>query len=137
MVLVAATALAGAADATAKPVSVVRGNHYGARIFPTDALTVRDKNQVTGRRIHFRKGLDYPTVAGKVRSKGCTSKTYSICDAFRQLNKLDGFDLQPRVTVPFTGSIKLGSVNDKNFYIATRKGKFVSGLRQLTFDPKW
>jgi hypothetical protein len=136
MMLVAATALAGAADATAKPVSVVRGNHYGARVFPTDALTVRDKNQVTGRRIHFRKGLDYPTVAGKIRRKGCTSKTYSICDAFRQLNKLDGFDLQPRVTVPFTGSIKLGSVNDKNFYIATRKGKFVSGLRQLTFDPK-
>jgi hypothetical protein len=127
--------LASAAPATAKTVRVVRGHHYGATIFPSDSFTVGDKNQVTGRRVNFRKGVDYPNVGGKVK-RGCTSKTYSICDAFREMNKLDGFDLQPRVTVPFTGTVKLGSVNDKNFYIATRKGKFVSGLRQLTFDPK-
>ena len=125
---------APAAMAAAKPVSVKRGAHYGARIFPDNAFTVRDKRQLTGRRINFRRGLDYPIVGGRLKT-GCTSKTYSICDSFRQLNKLDGFDLQPRVTVPFSGSIRLSSVNDKNFFITTAGGAFASGLRQLTFDP--
>src|SRR3954451_21690780 len=119
---------------SAAAVSVKRGAHYGARIFPDNAFAVRDKAQLTGLRVRFRRGLDYPTVGGRVR-KDCTSRTYSICDSFRQLNKLDGFDLQPRVTVPFTGSIRLASVNDKDFFITTARGKFASGLRQLTFDP--
>jgi hypothetical protein len=125
---------APAAMAAAKPVSVKRGAHYGARIFPDNAFTVRDKRQLTGRRINFRRGLDYPIVGASLK-RGCTSKTYSICDSFRQLDKLDGFDLQPRVTVPFSGSIRLSSVNDKNFFITTAGGAFASGLRQLTFDP--
>src|SRR3954468_12434808 len=119
---------------SAAAVSVKRGAHYGARIFPDNAFTVRDKAQLTGLRVRFRRGLDYPTVGGRVR-KHCTSRTYSLCDSFRELNKLDGFDLQPRVAVPFTGGVKLGSVNDKDFFITTARGKFASGMRQLTFDP--
>src|SRR4051794_673398 len=122
------------AIAAAKPVSVKRGAHYGAPVFPDDAFTGRAKAQLTGPPWRLRRGLDYPNVGGRVR-KDCTSKTYSICDSFRQLNKLDGFDLQPRVTVPFTGAVRLASVNDKNFFITTTGGKFASGLRQLTFDP--
>jgi hypothetical protein len=121
----------GPADAT---VSVVRGKSYGSRIFPDDAFTVADKSQLTGRRIGFRQGIDYPKVGGVVQPS-CTSADYSICDAFAQLNKLDGFDLQPRVLVPFTGPIDLGSVNTSNFFISADDGAFVSGLRQLTFDP--
>ncbi|MEA2403908.1 MAG: hypothetical protein QOE08_555 [Thermoleophilaceae bacterium] len=114
--------------------SVVRGHHLGTRIFPDNTFTTRDTAQATGRRIHFRRAIDYPNVDGKLR-RNCTSRTYSICDAFSELNKLDGFDLQPRVTVPFNGGIRLSSVNDRNFYIASDRGAFVSGLRQLTFDP--
>jgi hypothetical protein len=69
-----------------------------------------------------------------VRS-ACDSTDYSICDAFAELNKLDGFDIQPRVTVPFTGPIDLNSVNDSNFFITDTASTFASGLRQLTFDP--
>src|SRR5437763_14368 len=130
---VALVAAFGASSAGAA-VTVKQGVGYGARIFPSNAFTVRDKRQVTGLRVHFRLGRDYPSVGGRVR-RGCTSKTYSICDSFRELGKLDGFDLQPRVTVPFTGSIRLGSVNDKDFFITTAGGVFASGLRQLTFDP--
>src|SRR5436190_6402552 len=129
---VALLAASGASSSAA--VNVKRGVGYGTRIFPSNAFTVRDKAQLTGLRVHFRLGRDYPNVGGRVR-KSCTSRTYSICDSFRELNKLDGFDLQPRVTVPFTGSIRLGSVNDKDFFITTAGGKFASGLRQLTFDP--
>jgi hypothetical protein len=115
-------------------VSVVRGSHYGTRIFPDNAFTTKDRAQVTGRRVNFRQGIDYPTVGGVVQPS-CDSTDYSICDAFAELNKLDGFDLQPRVTVPFTGAIDLGSVNDSDFFITDDAGNFVGGLRQLTFDP--
>src|SRR5207237_1087897 len=120
--------------AAASRIAVKRGANYGSRIFPSNHFTVRDPRQVTGLRVHFRKGLDYPSYKGRVR-RACGASDYSICDAFAELNKLDGFDLQPRVTVPFTGGIRLSSVNDTNFFISTRSGKFVSGLRQLTFDP--
>ena len=121
----------GSAGAT---VSVVRGTTYGSRIFPDNAFTVADASQLTGRRIDFREGIDYPNIGGVVQPS-CTNADYSICDAFAQLNTLDGFDLQPRVLVPFTGAINLASVNASDFFISTNKGQFVSGLRQLTFDP--
>jgi hypothetical protein len=115
-------------------VSVVQGAHYGQRIFPDDAFTVADPSQLTGRRVDFRQGVDYPIVNGAVQPS-CDTTDYSICDAFAELNHLDGFDIQPRVTVPFTGAIALDSVNDGNFWIESATGRFVSGLRQLTFDP--
>ena len=135
---VAVCALASLAAAlpvsAASATSVRRGAHFGNRIFPDDAFTTADKSQLTGRRVNFRRGVDFPAVNGVVK-RACTSANYSICDAFGQLNKLDGFDLQPRVTVPLTGAIKLDSVNDSNFFISDDRGAFASGMRQLTFDP--
>src|SRR5437016_8504803 len=125
------TGFSGSARST---VAVMHGPSYGSRIFPDNAFTVADASQLTGRRINFREGIDYPNIGG-VLQPSCTTADYSICDAFAQLNKLDGFDLQPRVLVPFTGAIDLGSVNASNFFISTDKGGFFSGLRQLTFDP--
>jgi hypothetical protein len=122
------------ADAKTQRVRVMRGDHVGARIFPDNFFTVRDRRQVTRRRVHFRLGRDYPTVGGVVKPR-CTSKTYSICDGVVELNKLDGFDLQPRVTVPFTGAISLPSLNGKDFFISNRHNRFVTGFRQVTFDP--
>ncbi len=112
--------------ASAAGVTVLQGNHYGARIFPDNFFTVPDATEVTGLRVNFREGIDFPT---------CDSTNYSICDAFAMLNNLDGFDLQPRVTVPLTGAVKLSSVDDSDFYITDANGVFVSGLRQLVFDP--
>src|SRR3954466_11183149 len=120
-------ALGAPVVAAAAPVSVKRGASYGARIFPSDAFTVKDKRQLTGRRVHFRRGRDFPIVNGHLKRR-CDTTSYSICDAYAQLNTLDGFDLQPRVTVPFTRAIKLTSVSDKNFFIATSKGKRVGGF---------
>src|SRR5436190_118750 len=124
---VALLAASGASSSAA--VNVKRGVGYGTRIFPSNAFTVRDKAQLTGMRVHFRLGRDYPNVGGRVR-KNCTSTPYSICDSFRELNKLDGFDLQPRVTVPFTGSIRLGSVNAMEFVITTGSGTVAGGLEK-------
>ena len=132
--LLFACALAPPPISAGPTVSVMRGRSYGSRIFPDDAFTVADASQLTGRRINFRQGIDYPNIGGVVQAS-CTNADYSICDAFAQLDKLDGFDLLPRVLVPFTGAINLGSVNASNFFISTDKGGFTSGLRQLTFDP--
>jgi hypothetical protein len=123
LVVALIVALALPAAAEAKSVSVRHGRGIHARIFPDNFFSVRDKRQLTGRRVH-------------IKPPHCTRATYSICDSYAELNHLDGFDLQPRVTVPFTGPIKLASVNDTNFSITTTKGKFVSGLRQLTWDPQ-
>src|SRR5438876_4716775 len=125
------TGFSGSAGST---VAVRHGLSYGSRIFPDNVFTVADASQLTGRRINFRQGIDYPNIGGVVQPS-CTNADYSICDAFAQLNKLDGFDLQPRVLVPFTGAINLGSVNASDFFISDDRGAFVSGLRQLTFDP--
>lgn len=116
-------------------VSVRRGSHLGARIFPSNAFSVRDRSQLTGRRVHFRLGVDYPLFRGRIRHR-CSSADYSICDAFAELNRLDGFDLQPRVVVPLTGRVRLSSVNASDFFITTGRGAYASGLRQLTFDPR-
>jgi hypothetical protein len=127
--------ITGAAGVSAAAtVAVKHGSSYGSRIFPDNAFTVTDKTQLTGRRINFRQSIDYPNVGGVVQ-RACTNADFSICDAFAELNKLDGFDLEPRVLVPFTGSIDLASVNASNFFITTDQGAFFSGLRQLTFDP--
>src|SRR5881409_1246189 len=125
------TGFSGSARST---VAVMHGSSYGSGIFPDNAFTVADASQLTGRRINFRQGIDYPNIGGVVQPS-CTNADYSICDAFAQLDKLDGFDLQPRVLVPFTGAINLGSVNASDFFISTDTGAFFSGLRQLTFDP--
>ncbi|MDQ6855798.1 MAG: hypothetical protein M3Z57_01835, partial [Candidatus Dormibacteraeota bacterium] len=112
--------------AAAAGVSILQGDHYGTRVFPDNFFTVPDSAQVSGLRVNFRPGVDYGA---------CDSTNYSVCDTFAMLNKLDGFDLQPRVTVPLSGAVKLSSVDDSDFYITDASGVFVSGLRQLVFDP--
>jgi hypothetical protein len=131
---IALLAAAPGAPAKSARVSVRHGKSIYARIFPSNRFSVRDRRQLTGRRVHLRRGRDYPNVGGTVQPR-CTSRTYSICDGVAEINKLDGFDLQPRVTVPFTGSIRLSSVTARDFFITDARGRFASGLGQLTFDP--
>ena len=103
---------------------MLHGSTYRTSIFPNDSLTVPDASQVTGKRVNFRVGIDYPA---------CDSTNYSVCDAFAMLNKLDGFDLQPRVTIPFTGPIDVSSVNDQDVFIQGPGGR--TQLMQLVWDP--
>ncbi len=71
--------------------------------FPTDRFTVADPSQNTGRRI----SLPMPDCA--VRRPDC--------DDLAVLNTLDGFNLQPRLSIPFDGAIDVTSVTSRTVFL--------------------
>lgn len=82
-------------------------------LLPTDRLTEADPRQLTGRRIRL------PLV-------NC-GEAPSSCDEINLLNGLDGWSVNPRMTLAFTGRVSLDSV--------TRESVFVLPLGQGPGDP--
>jgi hypothetical protein len=89
-------------------------------VFPNDRFTVADSRQVTGRRV----ALPVPA---------CNQANYSICDGIRLLNQLDGFDIHPRIYIPFSGAIDIKTVTGHTVYLDG--GPFKVSLVQLVLDP--
>jgi len=106
------------AASAAGPVSVLTGTTPETTVFPNDVFT--DADQLSGRRV-------------SVPVPACDSTFSSVCDAANLVNTLDGFDLQPRVAIPFTGPIQLDSVNSTTVYVEGPDGR--DGLRQIVWDP--
>lgn len=102
-------------------VHVLQGATPATAVFPNDRFTVPDRLEVTGRRV----ALPIPS---------CNAATSSICDSVRLLDELDGFDLQPRVTIPFSGAIDVASVTPDTVWVAGPSGQR-AGLFELVFDP--
>src|SRR3954453_1585722 len=71
--------------------------------FPSDRFTQPDWTQNTFKRVNLPK----PNCAVRV----------SDCQDVDVLNTLDGFNTQPRITVPFTGDIDLSTVNSDTMYL--------------------
>jgi hypothetical protein len=104
-------------------------------IFPSDAFTVADDAQKTGLRVK----LPLPDCSVRV----------SDCRDLALINVLDGFNLQPRVTVPFDGDIDPASVNSTNAFFVELGDADVDaatsgdekgtprliGVNQLVWDP--
>jgi hypothetical protein len=109
-----------AASAQSAPVAVRDGSTLETAVFPNDRFTVADAAQLTGRRVN----LPVPS---------CTPATRSACDAVAILNTTDGFDLQPRVFLPFTGDVDVATVTPESVYVEGPRGRV--GLQELTFDP--
>ena len=65
-------------------------------LFPSDGLTVRDRTQLTGRRI------DLPL-------PDCTTHL-TDCNTIGQLNTLDGFDIDPQIALTFNQPVDAESV---------------------------
>ena len=61
--------------------------------FPSDRFTVADPEQNTGRRV----ALPMPSE--------CTPENLSECEEVTSLNRLDGFNVTPRIAIPFDGEI--------------------------------
>jgi len=119
-VLVGGTLTATPASAAA-PVRVLTGSTPETAVVPNDRFTVPDGRQLTRRRV----ALPLPST--------CSDANSSVCDGIRLLNKLDGFDLQPRFFIPFSGAIDVRTVVPTTVYVDGPDGRV--GLQQLTFDP--
>ena len=102
-------------------VQVHTGSTPDTRIMPSNSFTVADSSQLTGIRIN----LPVPV---------CDATNSSVCDDLTLLNLQDGFDLRPRVTVPFTGPIDVSTVTGSDFYMTGPAG-FSTPITQLVWDP--
>jgi hypothetical protein len=87
-------------------------------VFPTDALTVRDRSQLTGRRI----ALPRPD---------CTALP-SKCEAADLLDQLDGFDLDPRIALRFDRPVDPARVAAAT---TIDDGRHHTGVERIVYDP--
>ncbi|MBW3621526.1 MAG: hypothetical protein KY461_14880 [Actinobacteria bacterium] len=95
----------------------------GEVLFPTDALTVPDAGQLTGRRL----ALPLPDCDTFVSS----------CNELRLLNELDGFDLDPRIAVRLEadpGDVA-AEFTDEVLYVEPVAGGDRIGLNRFVYDP--
>jgi hypothetical protein len=91
-------------------------------LFPSDALTVRDAAQLTGRRV----ALPLPDCA----------KSPTDCDTVRQLNQLDGFDIDPRIAIGFGSPVDPVSVA-AGTTVTPRDDRHAkpTGVDRVVYDP--
>jgi hypothetical protein len=95
--------------------------------FPSDRFTQRDSRQNTNQRVN----LPVPN---------CTTRP-SDCLDVALLNQLDGFNTQPRISIPFDGSIDPFTVTSETVFLV-RVGNLhedlpprVIGINQVVWDP--
>jgi hypothetical protein len=123
------------AFASAAPAAIAKGvvprfdlSDPSGSPFPSDRFTVSDATQLTGLRIHLPK-------------TDCNARP-SDCNDVDVLNQLDGFNLQPRVSIPFTGPIDPASVSSDSVFlvklgclVASCPGASRVGINQVVWDP--
>jgi hypothetical protein len=88
--------------------------------FPSNLYTTEDASQVTGVRVDLAK----PNCA--VRPSDCAD--------IDVLNTLDGFNIQPRISVPFSGPIDLATATSDNIFLVG-PGYRVVGINQVVWEP--
>ena len=100
----------------------------GRTLFPSDRFTVLDFTQNTFERVHLPK-------------PDCRAQPVA-CEDIDVLNTLDGFNPQPRLTIPFSGAIDVASVcSDTVFLVSLGStlggGSFGRkvGINQIVWDP--
>ena len=106
--------------------------------FPSDRFAVLDPQQITGLRVN----LPLPN---------CGSNP-SDCADITLLNQLDGFNLQPRLSIPFDGPIDVSTVNSSTIFLVQLPAAFslgsslegdalhgfhpnIIGINQVVWDP--
>jgi hypothetical protein len=89
--------------------------------FPSDRYTTPDATQLTGKRVALPK-------------PNCASFP-SDCQDVDVLNTLDGFNVQPRLSVPFTGALDPASVTGDTVFLVRLPDGAVTGINQVTWHP--
>ena len=88
--------------------------------FPTNLDTVSDATQATGLRVDLAK-------------PDCAARP-SDCADITVLNQLDGFNIQPRISIPFSGAIDLATISDSTIFLVGPGGHVVGG-NQFVWEP--
>jgi hypothetical protein len=88
--------------------------------FPSDLYTVSDSTQITGLRIDLPK-------------PDCATHP-SDCADIAVLDTLDGFNIQPRISIPFSGPIDLSTVSSSTIFLVGPGGQLVS-INQIVWEP--
>jgi hypothetical protein len=97
--------------------------------FPSNRFTVADASNLTGLRVNLP--LPDPTT------------NPSDYQDTQVLNTLDGFNLQPRLSIPFDGPIDVSSVNSQDVFLINlgdtvdhqEHGDHIVGINQVVWDP--
>src|SRR5262245_8826246 len=96
--------------------------------FPSDRFTVADRSQLTDRRIN----LPLPDAA---------TRPSDVAD-LSVINTLDGFNLQPRLSISFSGPIDVTTINSSNVFLIKLEdstspdepGGQIVGVNQIVWD---
>jgi hypothetical protein len=88
--------------------------------FPTNLDTVPDATQATGLRVNLVK-------------PDCARRP-SDCADTDVLNQLDGFNIQPRISIPFNAPIDVSSISKSTLFLVGPGGHVV-GPNQLVWEP--
>jgi len=96
--------------------------------FPSDQFAVADASQLTNRRVN----LPLPDRAARP----------SDYDDITVINRLDGFNLQPRLSIPFSGPIDVNTVNSNTVFLIElndttshrERGGQIVGINQVVWD---
>ena len=88
--------------------------------FPSNLFTTSDRTQLTGLRVDLAK-------------PDCTARP-SDCADIDVLNTLDGFNIQPRISIPFSGSIDVETVSSQTVFLLGPHGRRV-GINQVVWEP--
>ena len=100
--------------------------------FPSDRFTVFDSQQLTGLRVN-------------VPLPNCATNP-SDCADLTLVNQLDGFNPQPRLSIPFDGAIDVSTVNSSTVFLVKLPGNALGeefdhftpqaiGINQIVWDP--
>jgi hypothetical protein len=116
-IVIAATLLA--AFAVVVPVSALAATSAG-QPFPSNLYTVPDASQITGLRV------DVPKPDCAVRPSDCAD--------IAVLDTLDGFNVQPRISIPFSGPIDLTTVSSSTVFLVGPSDHVV-GINQAVWEP--
>src|SRR3954463_6305802 len=108
-----------AAVVLAFPAAALAGTSAGQPT-PTNLDTVVDATQLTGLRVD----LPQPDCAVNALR----------CDDVAVLNTLDGFNIQPRLTIPFSAPIDLSTVSSSTIFLVGPGGQVV-GIDQAVWEP--
>lgn len=101
------------------PAGALAGTEAG-QPFPTNLYTVKDATQATGLRV------DLPTPSCSARPSDCAD--------IAVLNSLDGFNVQPRISIPFSGPIDTSTISSSTVFLAGPGGQMI-GIDQASWEP--